>query len=104
LKRECGHADEDCDDYSLGSLSWLNKKLVYHILPIGPKDFLFISSKMYDHDLDIYCSWTKMFKMAIKRKVEPESIHVHDAFMSADGDDDDYGLGSELHLLSYRDD
>ena len=74
LKRICDDNDEDYADYSLGSLSWLNKKLIYHILPVGTSDFLFVSSKMYDHDLDIYCSWTKDFKMAIKRKVEPDSI------------------------------
>ena len=73
-------------------------------MPIGESFFLFISSKLYDHDIDIYCSWTKNFKMAIKRSIEPDSIQIYDAFMSADHQDDEDGLGSELHLLSYRDD
>ena len=102
-----GDEDEEEDDlkvdYSLGSMSWLNKKLVYHILPNGDSHFLFISSKMYDHDLDIYWSRNKFFKMRIKRKVEPESIVIQDTFMSDDDHDNDMGLGSELYILSYRD-
>lgn len=42
--------------------------------------------------------------MAIKRKIEPESIIIYDAFMSPDEDENEFGLGSELHILSYRDD
>jgi hypothetical protein len=83
--REGEENDEEFADYSLGSMSWLNKKIVYHILPTGPTDFLFVSSKQYDHDLDIYCSWDKFFKMRIKRGIEPESISIYDAFMSSDG-------------------
>ena len=93
--------DESKVDYSLGSMSWLNKKLVYHILPNGCSHFLFISSKMYDHDLDIYWSRNKFFKMRIKRKVEPDSIVIQDAFMS--NDNNELGLGSELYMMSYRD-
>ena len=74
--------DENSAVYSLGTLSWLNKKLIYHIMTIGRSDFLFLSSKVYDLDLDIYASWTKHFKLGIKRKIEPNCINIFDTQMS----------------------
>lgn len=52
--------------------------------------------------------------MAIKRKIEPNSIIISDSFMSEEHDDsdmsddvddyDDHGLKNKLRILSYKDD
>ena len=89
-------------------IGWLKNKLIRYIIHAGPSDFLLVCCKGYDRDLDVQSSCYPNFKINIKRQIEPNAIKVFDCFLSENifmkSDPNLRGIGSELKIVSTRDD
>lgn len=62
----------------------MKEKFVRNVIKDG-ENFMLVTSKDYDRDIDILCTADKEFNASIIRSIEPKGIKVFDSLLKRDG-------------------